>query len=206
MDFIRFNLREFCGHTDFVESFESVANSFITHMDKEVFLAGGAVRRVVSNNSSLDSDFDFFFVSEKAHADFVQSLKDIDNAKVVRETKNSSTFKVCVNCARARIEAEVNTVPIRFFESVEKCIESFDFTACMFGYDGENVITTPQALWDLGRRRRRVNKITYPVASLRRLIKYTKQGFYACDGAIKELLMQSNTEEALRNFEVTYVD
>ena len=202
MEIIRFNLREFCGQTDFVHDFESVANAFVTHTDNDIYLAGGAVRRVFSGNSSLESDFDFFFASEKAHTDFVASLKDIDNAKVVRETKNSSTFKVVVNDT----EAEINTVSIRFFESVENCIESFDFTACMFGYDGENVITTPQALWDLARRRIRVNKITYPVASLRRLIKYTKQGFYACDGAMKEMLVQSGSEEALKNFEVTYVD
>ena len=202
MEIIRFNLREFCGQTDFVHDFESVANAFVTHTDNDIYLAGGAVRRVLSGNSSLESDFDFFFASEKAHTDFVASLKDIDNAKVVRETKNSSTFKVVVNDT----EAEINTVSIRFFESVENCIESFDFTACMFGYDGENVITTPQALWDLARRRIRVNKITYPVASLRRLIKYTKQGFYACDGAMKEMLVQSGSEEALKNFEVTYVD
>jgi hypothetical protein len=44
------------------------------------------------------------------------------------------------------------------------------------------------ALLDVMRKRIVINKITYPVSSLRRLIKYTHQGYYACNGCLQELL------------------
>ena len=165
-------------------------------------IAGGAVRRLIAGGDPLESDIDYFFVGDIAEEEFRKRLPDW--LGIARDGINSSTWEGKWN---DEICVEVNTVSISYHETFESLLDSFDFTCCMFGLDGDRIVTTPQALWDLARRRISVHRITYPAASLRRLIKYTKQGFYACDGCLKTFLKDIvEDSEALRNLDVKYID
>jgi hypothetical protein len=62
-------------------------------------------------------------------------------------------------------------------------------------------------LWDLGRKRLAIHKVTYPVATMRRMIKYTRQGFNACAGCMATLLRETATSpEAMASLDIAYVD
>jgi len=59
----------------------------------------------------------------------------------------------------------------------------------------------------LGRRKLAVHKISYPVATMRRLLKYTKQGFTACAGCLQSILKETaSSPEAMSQLDIEYVD
>jgi len=71
-------------------------------------------------------------------------------------------------------------------------LDKFDFTICQLAYDGETVTVGKFTLWDIARKRLAVHKITHHVSSLRRLLKYTSQGYYACTGCLTDILLEAN--------------
>lgn len=44
------------------------------------------------------------------------------------------------------------------------------------------------SLWELSRNKLALHKLTYGVAPMRKLIKYTNQGFTACAGTMQSIL------------------
>jgi hypothetical protein len=61
-------------------------------------------------------------------------------------------------------------------------------------------------MWDLGRKRLALHKLTYGAASVWRLLKYSSQGFTACQGCIVSLLRAVGDNPAVINSDVQYVD
>lgn len=60
--------------------------------------------------------------------------------------------------------------------------------------------------WDLGRKRLAAHKLSYATASMRRLIKYTRQGFTACAGCMADMLEQVVASPEIIRRETEYVD
>lgn len=86
-------------------------------------------------------------------------------------------------------------------------MESFDFTICQFALLKDKVYTGDMSLLDLGGKKLVPHKITFPVASMRRAIKYAKKGFYMCAGSAKEFLEKCAAEmDNLTNVEVSRID
>lgn len=64
-------------------------------------------------------------------------------------------------------------------------------------------------LWkgdDLGRKRLVVHKVTYATATVRRLVKYTKQGFSSCVVVAQAILQAVAQDPAIIHPEAEYVD
>jgi hypothetical protein len=74
------------------------------------------------------------------------------------------------------------------YASAAELLDSFDFTICQFAIDGDKVVFPPLALHDLNRKRLVINEVTYGLATMRRFIKYTKQGYFACGGVMTDYL------------------
>lgn len=165
------------------------------------WICGGAIRRTI-NKENLDSDFDFFFNSELQAIEFVINIKVSPLIKVISEKENEFNVSLQLEILDKKIEVQV--IKMSYYKSIEDCLDSFDFTICQFGYDGENLVCGDTALYDLGRKRLMLNKLTYPVASFRRVLKYTKQGYYACSGFMQEFL-KAVTPQSL-NEPVKYLD
>ncbi|NTE87248.1 hypothetical protein [Agrobacterium rubi] len=166
------------------------------------WLAGGAVRRTLIGQS-LDSDFDFFFKSAEALAEWESGLPS--TLRLVRETEHHKHWRGTI--AGSEIPVDIQAIRFRFYETAEEVIRSFDYTITMFVLDDEDLVTTPYALWDLGRRKLALNKITYPVATMRRLLKYTKQGFTACAGCLQSILKETaESPQAMAQLDIEYVD
>jgi hypothetical protein len=172
----------------------------INHKDG-VWLAGGAIRRALLNEP-LSSDVDLFFKDEASLAKYraeITKASETNGFKIISEKENENNIQITIKTSDGRI-IPIQLIKIRYYNTIEEILGSFDFTICQFGYDGVNLYCGDTALWDLGRKRILVNNITYPVASLRRLIKYTQQGFYACQGALNEfLLCVTENPEKLNN-------
>lgn len=164
------------------------------------WIGGGAIRRTLLQQEP-DSDFDFFFRDADQLSAFEDGLQMIGLAKV-RETEHHKHYRGKV--ADSDLPRDFQLIRFAFYDSAAAVIDSFDFTVCQFVFDGEIITAGDYSLWDLGRRRLAVHKITYPVSSTRRMLKYAQQGFTACSGCITALLRETRAKSDLP--ETAYVD
>lgn len=200
------------------------------------FLAGGAVRRAIEGAGWAiheDTDFDLFFKSEEQYQQIRKILMEgVEKDTASPNTNQQSDEKgwIChgavsvkyknstgdvdnflikyVSSDEATQETiyKVQLVKKHFFENAAQLIDFFDFTICQFATDGDQLLCGDYALWDLGRKRLVVHKITYPVSSMRRMIKYTKQGFYVCNLTMTLFLQAVAADPKIIETRFEYVD
>lgn len=180
-----------------IEFFEKVISS--VGMGNGVYVAGGAMRNLIDDTKN-DKDYDFFFASKTDLDTWEANIQKI--GKKVFETTHCNTYSVIVDNKDVKIQA----IKHIFYSSLEDLINSFDYTICMFGYDGTNLMCGDYSLWDLSTKSLIVNKITYPVASIRRLIKYSKYGYKVCNGTISTILQAVTQNQTLLNNDIEYLD
>jgi hypothetical protein len=167
-----------------------------------VWLAGGALRRTLIGQN-LDSDIDFFFKG-KTHLDHFRAYLRQLGATKKNETQHQETFLLTPEGWEEPIEVQL--IKIGYYEDVEALLDSFDFTCTQFAYDGRNLYAGEYSLWDISRKRLAVHKITYAVASMRRLIKYSNQGFTVCAGCMAEFLTEVAEDPSKIREDIKYVD
>lgn len=193
-DFAEFCERSGCDTADLMRILSAVGNG--------AWCAGGAIRRTLIKQP-LDSDFDFFFRSPDQLAEWEKSLPS--TLSLARETEHHKHWRGTLE--GSAIPVDVQAIRFRYYTSAEEVIDSFDYTITQFALDGEKLVTTPHALWDLGRKRLAIHRVTYPVATMRRMLKYTRQGFTACNGSMATLLKETaTTPEALASLDIAYID
>lgn len=176
------------------------------------WLAGGALRRLILGQK-FESDFDFFFGSKESMDEFYAFIKGDTNFKITKEycNQNNRTLHVTLTPRKDEIadealefeeafakNADMPTRPsydfifqlitINYYSTVETLLDSFDYTICQFATDGENLYLGDTTLFDTVRKKLHINRITYSLATIRRLIKYSKQGFVACNGCLNTIL------------------
>lgn len=167
------------------------------------WIAGGALRRTLLGKEP-ESDFDFFFHDADQLAAFTAKLEAAGFLKV-RETTHHVHYKGKIG--DSAIERDVQCIRFAFYVDAAAVIDSFDYTICQLAYDGETLTLGEFTLWDLGRRRLAIHKLTYPVATMRRMLKYASQGFTACAGCMATILTETASKpEILAQMGVTYVD
>ena len=164
------------------------------------WLAGGAVRRTLIMQS-LNSDFDFFFRDGEQLAEFRKALTEKGATKSA-QTDHHETYTITIN-EKPRI---IQLIKIGFYGSVGDVLDSFDFTITQCAYDGCDLFVGDYTLWDLARKRLALHKLTYGVATMRRLLKYTRQGFTACAGTMQSILEAAVDDPSVINSDVQYVD
>lgn len=178
------------------------------------WVAGGLFRRVLNGQSLDGGDVDFFFKNEAQYQDFHKEMIDIYNAKIIRDETHVTEYHIDAFWDITPVGTKnhgtivVQAIKMAYYDNPITLIEDFDYTCCMFAYDGVKLYYGDWSLWDNARKRLVVNKIKYPVASLRRLIKYTNQGYYACQGTLQELANTIHTMDPIdfKKSKITYVD
>lgn len=167
------------------------------------WIAGGALRRMLSGKPQ-ESDFDFFFRDADQLAAFADRLEKLGLSKV-RETPHHVQYRGHLKAAKR--DVDIQCIRFRYYATAAEVIDSFDYTICQFAYDGRQITSGEFSLWDLGRKRLAIHKITYPVSTMRRLLKYTRQGFTACGGCLATILRETaQTPELLTQLDIQYVD
>ncbi len=167
------------------------------------WLAGGALRQTVMGKEP-ESDFDFFFRTPDQLKEFTGDL-EANGLLKVRETEHHVHYRGKIG--DSAIDRDVQCIRFAFYDDASAVIDSFDYTICMLAYDGETITLGDYALWDIGRKRLAIHKVTYPVATMRRMLKYGNQGFTACSGCMSTLLTETaRSPELLAAMSITYID
>ena len=168
--------------------------NFIAFSNTQGWIAGGFLRRILENNKIFESDIDLFFPNQVNYDKFKDYLTSKGFKLTKENDKNSTWLGLTKSELSEPIAVEIQLIKVKFFSEITELIDEFDFTNCMLATNLANpqeIVHGSLTLLDIGQKRLVVNKITYPIASLRRLIKYVKQGYYACEGCLQQLLLES---------------
>jgi len=169
------------------------------------WLAGGSVRRIVSGEDvKADTDFDIFFLNQSQRDDFIQDLEK-KGAKLISEREHVKNYSFPIPGTENH-KVKIQIVFMKYYTTAEEVLDYFDFTICQCLTDGETLLVGEYTLWDLARKRLAINRVTYGVSTLRRLLKYSRQGFNACSGALATILEQVVHDPSIVQREVEYVD
>lgn len=205
-----------CGRLNVEQFSDTILSKALSRLPKigdGVWIAGGAVRRTFQCKK-LESDFDFFFRDQEAMERFEGELIELGGKLLSQNDKNKKYILPCdvvegsadPDAAFYLPEMEIQLINFQFFESPEAVIDSFDFTICQFAFDGEHFYIGEFSLWDLARAKLVVHKITYGVASVRRMMKYANQGFTVCGGCINQVLKEVAANPEIINSNIVYID
>lgn len=154
----------------------------------DCYLCSGAIRRTILKQPLEDGDFDFFFRNEESLKNFKGLIQNIESEK---DNELNISLSVKINDKSYKVQL------IKLYnEKIEDLLASFDYTLCQTAFDGLNYYFGDFTIKDIIEKRIIVNKITYPISSMRRLFKYTKQGFWMCPQQIEKFLTETrnNTE------------
>lgn len=143
----------------------------------DCWIAGGIVRDYFSS-IPLKGDFDLFFPNKEEMEKCLMFLKK-SGAEVVWESDNGSKLKY---------NGIVIDVVKHYFKTPEECINNFDFTISMFAVDNKTVYYGKTSFIDLAKKQLMINKITYPASTMRRILKYVKNGYWICNGELRKVI------------------
>lgn len=164
------------------------------------WLVGGSVRRFVTG-AAQDSDFDIGCLNDAQHEQLSARLLELC-AERIKSTDFYDEWKLP--------REDGDAIKVQALKHVRgdaaAILDSFDFTLCQCAFDGESLIFGDFALWDIGRRKMAIHKVSFAVSTVRRLLKYAKQGYSMCDGCAKTLLNAVLDDPSTINSEVEYVD
>lgn len=175
------------------------------------WIAGGAVRRTIMKQD-LESDFDFFFIDEAQKDQFVDQLVNEFGAALKSQNETNALYILPSQMVGEEDpktylpEMKIQVINFRYFQSPEELIDSFDYTICQFAYNGEELIMGEFSLWDAAKKVLVPHKLSFATSSLRRMLKYTKQGFTICAGGLSNFLEQVVNNPSVIQSDTLYID
>lgn len=168
-------------------------------VSKSVFLAGGSLQTLVDAEIPIN-DYDLFF-TDAAVAKMVRKRLDLIGAELIFECPAGDLYSYKID------DMKIQLITKFYYKNMEDLINTFDFRASMWAYDGVDVHTTWGAVRDTLKKRVNLNAVTFPVATLNRMIKYAaKKGFYVTPEAIDLFVRTVNQSQYDEDDMVLYVD
>ena len=156
---------------------ESAVSDLINEFSDSLFMAGGYFRSWIHKKEKIQ-DYDIFFTNLASKDSAAKHMDDCGFARVFTcPAGDLITFK------------NEDGVKVQFitkfqYASISSCVQSFDLTACCCAYDveSESIICHEDWLKDVKRKMIAFNDVTFPVASIARIIKYHGKGYrYTAD-------------------------
>jgi hypothetical protein len=165
-------------------------NHFSEDLNNRIWIAGGCVRDYFTDGY-ITKDVDFFCIDRKSMAELLIELRNKFQFKHYLMTRNA--IKGYGVVFGKRIDIDIVKKP---FANPLLCIDAFDFTVCCFGLSFGSFFYHPSAAFDLLKRKLVVHALPHPVDSMKRMNKYTKKGFTACNGTILTIAKAINELDA----------
>lgn len=177
------------------EGLDVLDDGILSLLGGGVVLAGGALRALVDASEEI-SDYDLFVLDQGIIPKLKSSLEALE-------------YNLCFECPKGQLYTyknldgtKVQIINKRAYKDCEDLIASFDITACCAAYDGEVFYTNERFVFDNLNKLINLNKVEYPNATLRRIVKYSNKGFKLSNAAVTTftstvngmVLTEDNTE------------
>lgn len=168
--------------------------NLVEHLPDGAIIAGGFILNVINEEKNA-TDIDFFFTSKEAFNNTLdlflnrseEDEKDIwayggYSPKLGEDGKpiTNERYISLVHPTRPAIQL----IKMVWYEDAKHVIDSFDFTITQCAVDNKGFYFNSATLMDLARKRLVLHRLQYAASTLRRLIKYSKKGYYACPGSL----------------------
>jgi hypothetical protein len=175
--------------------------SLVKHLPEGCYIAGGFMMSVMLGKEH-ESDIDLFFNGPDAFLKALDLFENLpekpeegeDEYALLRGYKptvkreeimaNSETMRFVKLTNTAKSKPPIQLIKLVWYESAEHTIDTFDITVAQFAADRESLVFNPMATLDLARKRLVLHRMQFPASTLRRLVKYSAKGFWACPGAL----------------------
>lgn len=142
----------------------------------ECFIAGGCLRDYFHGKNTTN-DIDIFFKNKEEYDKAFKYLTK--EGKILFQNHNGT--KISYN------NIKLDIVCSKFFETPQDAIDNFDFTVCAIALDSEKVYHHETTFIDLAKKQLMINKITFPKSTMQRVTKYSRKGFYICNGELSKI-------------------
>lgn len=156
------------------------------YLNQNIYLAGGSLRTVLKCSAEDVNDFDLFF----KNLDEVQPLYDRllkDEWVLTYSCPDGFLYSFKRGKHKIQLICEIE------YADIFTLLNSFDVSACYFGWHERTFYFTREAVRSVFTKNLRVNNVSFPVASLKRLVKYAKKGYSISDAA-EDFCRQVNTK------------
>jgi len=135
-----------------------------------VVIAGGFILNKLLKQTP--NDIDFFFLEAKDFTQFYEDLKSKFN--FVKDFETNRLLRGSISYGDGRINCDLVK---RFYDTEQNIINNFDFTISCFAISKDKIAIGDSSPEDVKNKKLRINKLSYPVGSLRRFYKFSKRGF-----------------------------
>jgi len=133
------------------------------------FLAGGAIRSILMKEEICD--WDIFFEHLSGRNEALNYLVENFNYKIV--------FQCPVGELTTLKNKDGNKIQLitKFFKTPQDTILKFDLSPSCFAIKKDTLYVLKQTLKDYKKKKMSIIHLSYPVATLNRIIKYSKKGY-----------------------------
>lgn len=102
----------------------------------------------------------------------------------------------------------IQLIKLAWYKDAEHVIDSFDLTVAQFALDVAtgDLVCNPISIMDLVGKKIVLHRMQFPSSTMRRVIKYTKKGYYACPGALTKIAEQVAEHIEDDDAQFVYVD
>ena len=177
------------------------------------FVAGGSTRSLI--NQEEIADFDIFFCEPPMTVELIELSDAIDFSTSSPRTEKKITYSPAVLAVKERLIKEkyklVFSCPegklftykqgeikiqliLECWGQPEEVISGFDFNATCAALDDEYFYFSKQFIQDVKTKKLSINTVTYPAATIKRLMKYKDKG-YSVNEAIVEFMKNISGKE-----------
>lgn len=167
-------------------------------LSESVWLAGGALRTLVDSEDVV-CDFDIFFKSSEAIVDTKNKLSSAGFENIY-ECPNGFLFTYRKDSAKIQLVCRSE------YTTPERLLDTFDFTAACAATDGNVLYYTFNFVKDVKHKKLRLHGLTYPVATLKRIVKYSRKGYKISEVAKEFVTAVNKAGEISEDGMIGYID
>jgi hypothetical protein len=173
-------------------------------LSNDVVLAGGAMRSLLSYKENI-ADYDLFVLNNKKDKvkDLAKQILQAYNGQVIFRCKEGKL--ITVEIFHENIVKKIQII-LSEHATVEQLLNSFDFNICRAAWDSEKVFFSPKFLIDFRKKEVTIHTITFPLASLKRLRKYSDKGYKTANAEYQFIQIVNTHQFDGESLKVRYID
>ena len=209
METVKFPLKFLVSHRKYGTELEYILEILPKCGCEGPWIAGGSLLRTYTERPiTEDSDFDVFFQNEAQANAYINTIKNASyegsnedrktNHYVVTKTEKTQWHTTITLNYLNRLW-KIQCVSFVFFKSISDLFDSFDFDLCMLAYDGNEITASKSTFDSIQSKKGKLLKINFPSVTLKRLVKYMRQGYDFDDADVAMLSKSFSTEKAFVN-------
>jgi hypothetical protein len=184
----------------FKSSLEAISKNLPKFLNEfgGIYLAGGAIRSVLSNEKI--NDYDFFFQSKELKEQFLKFLEG-EKAEITFRCPENRFVSLKIN------DQKVQLISNEYYKDQAAVIKYFDFNVSRFCLEGNTLLTYSFAMEDLINKELTLNTLTYPSATIKRIAKYIGYGYFAKKEFYNDIVSRiANHHPDIKDTNLIYID